>query len=131
MKKIFRIGFFLLPLSLLLRFLLSYFGNYNFLNYLTMYKWEMWLYIISFIWFGFVAWNEWIRRKCPVCKSKSYDLLSSKEIDRWVGTKKVRERLPDGKTRERILNTTFVMIQNDYGCKDCGKVWSERKKVEK
>lgn len=131
MKKFFRIGFFLLPLSLLLRFLLSYFGNYHFLNYLTIYKWEMWIYIICFTWFGLAVWNEWIRRKCPVCKSKKYDLLSSKEIDRWVGIKKVSERTANGKTRERMLNTTFVMIQNDYRCRDCGKVWSETKKMEK
>ena len=56
------------------------------------------------------TFNSWANKPevCPVCKSGKIELDSIKEIDRWLGKTKVRERMASGKTRERYIQCTKV-----------------------
>lgn len=76
-----------------------------------------------------------MRRRCPNCKSTSYDFLGEEELDRWIGTKKVKESttLPSGKsmTRIREIPTTYVEIKRYFKCHNCGYQWFEISKEEK
>lgn len=84
---------------------------------------------------GFWFWNKFLRRRCPNCKSTSYDFLGEEELDRWIGTKKVKESttLPSGKsmTRIREIPTTYVEIKRYFKCHNCGYQWFEISKEEK
>lgn len=85
------------------------------------------LALLSGIW----VWHKFIRRRCPTCKATNPDLINTRELDSWLGTKKVTENLGNGKSRERVVNTTFSKIKRTYKCTSCGTQWNEVRKEEK
>lgn len=80
---------------------------------------------------GAWVWHKFIRRRCPSCKATSPDLINTRELDSWLGTKKVTENLGNGKSRERVVNTTFSKVERTYKCTSCGNQWVEVSKEEK
>ena len=66
------------------------------------------------------TFNAWAKKPevCPVCKSGKIELDSIKEIDRWLGKTKVRERMASGKTRERYIQCTKVKKRYTYCCQN-------------
>lgn len=92
--------------------------------------------IIGFIYFGFklFSWaNGAEKRKCPICKSENIELDSVKEIDRWLGKTKVREKMASGKIRERYVQCTKVKKRYTYCCQNpnCKHTYSEIREEEK
>lgn len=71
------------------------------------------------------------RNKCPNCKSTKLTLKGSEEVDRWLGTKQVTERLASGKTKTKTVQTTFIKIKSYYLCNECNYSWAEITKREK
>lgn len=81
--------------------------------------------------FAFYIWNKFFRTRCPECKSTKYTVANSHEIDRWIGKKKVpAKKGPKGQIRYKYINATFVKIQNDLCCDQCGCEWAVVKKRE-
>lgn len=71
------------------------------------------------------------RDKCPNCKSTKLTFKGSEEIDRWLGTKQITERLASGKTKTKTVQTTFIKIKSYYLCNECNYSWAEITKREK
>ena len=88
-------------------------------------------FIILGVVIGAWVWHKFIRRRCPSCKATSPDLINTRELDSWLGTKKVTENLGNGKSRERVVNTTFSKVERTYKCTSCGIQWDEVSKEEK
>lgn len=80
---------------------------------------------------GSIVWHKFIRRRCPKCNAVSPDLIKEVELESWLGTKKVSEKLANGKTKEKIVNTTFSKIESTYKCEECNHTWIEHTKREK
>ena len=80
---------------------------------------------------GVWIWNKFLRKKCPNCKSKSFNCINAQELDRWRQAVKVREKLSNGKSRERHVQKTYVKIERDDQCTKCNHLWSEITKEEK
>ena len=74
-------------------------------------------------------WNKAIRNRCPNCKSASFDRTNETETDRWRGTKQVSEKHSRG-TNTRHIQTTFVMKQFEYCCKNCQHEWMKERREE-
>lgn len=81
---------------------------------------QLWIYWVSLFWLFLSFWNVSIRRQCPRCGATKYRFLGEREIDRWVGPKKVT------KEREtKTVSTTFVKIEKIWECRLCGNNWGE------
>ena len=80
---------------------------------------------------GSIVWHKFIRRRCPKCNAVSPDLIKEVELESWLGTKKVSEKLANGKTKEKIVNTTFSKVESTYKCEECNHTWIEHTKREK
>lgn len=74
-------------------------------------------------------WNKAVRNRCPNCKSASFDRTNETETDRWRGTKQVTEKHSRG-TNTRHIQTTYVMKQFEYCCKNCQHEWMKEKREE-
>jgi len=131
MDKIFNLGFVFILAAAAIRYFISQEGGFIFLDLKSLLQWEVWLYGISVAWFILAFWNVLIRRRCPKCKVVKYSLNSSEEIDRWIGTKKVREKVGENSYGDRNVTTTFIKIKNIYKCLICSHMWSEMVKREK
>lgn len=68
---------------------------------------------------------------CPKCDSADIKKIGTQEVDRWQSSKKVRERLASGKTKERYVNITYVTLRRHYQCSACGYTYYKDKKEEK
>jgi hypothetical protein len=71
-------------------------------------------------------WHLGLRHRCPECRSVNPHFLGSKEIDRFVGTKKVSGRDGEGRTTTHHVSTTFAKVENAYSCSNpgCGAKWN-------
>jgi len=83
-----------------------------------------------------MIWHFFFRIKCPKCKSTSYELIESKEIDRWQGTKEITESIGRDSSgieryKKKHIPTTFVQIESTYKCLECGNIWNKVIKQEK
>lgn len=67
---------------------------------------------------------------CPKCDSEEIEELGSEEIDRYLTSKRVTERLASGKTKTRYVNCTKVTIRDHYHCKDCGHKFNKTRTKE-
>jgi hypothetical protein len=130
MSKFYNFGFIAIIIAALTRYYLSTTYGVSFLQIKTFQNWEVWTYAISIIWLILAFWNVAIRRRCPNCGSYAYSYEGSEEVDRWVGTKKVREKVGDNSFADRHVTTTFAKIRHDYRCSSCGHQWSEMTKEE-
>ncbi|MEN9460050.1 MAG: hypothetical protein RIS84_70, partial [Pseudomonadota bacterium] len=61
----------------------------------------------------------------------SPELLDVEELDSWRGTKNVTERLASGKSKTRVVGTTYAKVKRTYKCTTCGNVWDAVSKEEK
>ncbi|MEV3818087.1 hypothetical protein RI537_18475 [Aeromonas salmonicida] len=130
MSKFYNFGFIAIIISALIRYYIATINGVNFLQIKTFQNWEMWFYAISIVWFILAFWNVFVRRRCPRCQDYEYSYEGSEEIDRWVGSKKVREKVGKDTYADRHVTTTFAKIRNDYRCSSCGHPWSETTKEE-
>ena len=84
-------------------------------------------------------WNQFIRNRCPECRSTDYETTSVNEVDRWRGTKAVTKTVhrPGGvrgqsyKDVTKHVGVTFVKNQYSYRCRACQSDWVIEKKEEK
>ncbi len=131
MGHILNFGFVALVLAGAVRYFSSNQLGVHFFDYAHVYNWEAWLYGVSVLWFCVSFWNVLLRRRCPNCRSHQYSHNGSKEIDRWVGSKKIREQIGDKSYGYRSVTTTFIKIKDVFQCLHCNHVWSEISKQEK
>lgn len=68
---------------------------------------------------------------CPKCDSTEIKHISTQELDRWQGSKKVREKLASGKIKEKYVNATYVLRRRIYQCNKCGYSYHRDNKEEK
>ncbi|HGO5823849.1 TPA: hypothetical protein ACK3JW_001531 [Mannheimia haemolytica] len=68
---------------------------------------------------------------CPKCDSTEIKHVSTQELDRWQGSKKVREKLASGKIKEKYVNATYVVRRRVYRCNKCGYAYYQDNKEEK
>ncbi|QLB14250.1 hypothetical protein A6B39_01700 [Mannheimia granulomatis] len=68
---------------------------------------------------------------CPKCDSSEIKHISTQELDRWQGSKKVREKLASGKIKEKYVNATYVLRRRVYQCNKCGYSYHRDNKEEK
>ncbi|MFB2927590.1 hypothetical protein [Aeromonas hydrophila] len=130
MSKFFNFGFIAIIISAITRYYFSTTTGFNFLQIKTFQNWEMWMYAISIAWFILALWNVFVRRRCPRCQDYAYSYEGSEEIDRWVGSKKVRERVGKDTYADRHVTTTFAKVRHEYRCSNCGHQWAELVKEE-
>ena len=84
-------------------------------------------------------WNQFIRNRCPNCKSTDYETTNVAEVDRWRGTKAVTKTVhrPGGirgqsyKDVTKHVGVTFVKNQYSCRCRACQTEWTVEKKEEK
>lgn len=131
MEKFLNIGFLAIIIAGVTRYFVSSQSGYPFVSFQNIQEWELWLYGLSIFWFVLAFWNTFFRRRCPECRSCDYSFQGSEEIDRWVGTKQVRERVGDKSYANRNVSTTFVKIRTFFKCLQCGNSWSETMNQEK
>lgn len=77
-----------------------------------------------------VIWYFFIIVRCPNCKSTDIHHDGHKEIDRFLSTKEVTEKLASGKTKTRHVQCTYVKNEYYYTCNACGYKFTEVKKEE-
>ena len=84
--------------------------------------------IFAVLWF----WHRFIRRRCSECHQTSPWEVGSKEIERFIGAKKVRGTDGKGRTTTSHVSVTFAKIQHNYKCrnKNCDNEWVEVSKRE-
>lgn len=80
---------------------------------------------------GSLAWNKFIRRRCPECKSTKYILEKKTELDRFRQAKEVSELTASGKNKTTHVQVTYAINKYDYKCNVCGNFWSEEIREEK
>ncbi|AFI87501.1 hypothetical protein BBH51_03590 [Aggregatibacter actinomycetemcomitans] len=51
---------------------------------------------------------------CAKCDSSDIECISTQEIYRWQGSKKVTENLASGKTKQKYVNLTYVTRRRIY-----------------
>jgi transposase-like protein len=92
------------------------------------------LAIISAAW----SWNQFVRNRCPQCRSTDFDTTNVAETDRWRGTKKVSTvaHRPGGikgqsyKDVTKHVATTYVKKLHEYRCRTCQNEWTRETKEE-
>ena len=83
-------------------------------------------------------WNQFVRNRCPKCKSTDFDTTNVTETDRWRGTKKVTTvaHRPGGikgqsyKDVTKHVATTYVKKLHEYRCRACQNEWARETKEE-
>lgn len=83
-------------------------------------------------------WNQFVRNRCPKCKSTDYDTTNVTETDRWRGTKQVTTvaHRPGGikgqsyKDVTKHVATTYVKKLHEYRCRACQNEWAREVKEE-
>ncbi len=131
MEKVFNFGFIVLVIAGACRYFLIQDTGVEYLAFNSLQEWEKWFYGLSFAWFCLAFWNTFSRRRCSNCNAVDYSFNGSEEVDRWVGTKNVREKVGENSYTNRSVSTTFVKIKSIYECLACNHVWSETVKREK
>ncbi len=133
MNLIFNFGFLALIASGLHRYFVSTQSGTEYLDLSSLQSNELIVYVLAIVWAILGFWNSFIRWKCPKCRSKRYSLHSVEELDRWVGTKNVNEKLSDGSNTTRAVSTTFVKLKKIYCCNShgCNYAWFAVVKEEK
>lgn len=130
MGKLLNVGYIAIIIAGIVRYLVAKNSGIPFFETSFLQEWELWFYGASVFWFLLAFWHTFIRRRCPKCRSYEYSFNGSEEIDRWVGSKKVREKVGKDTYAERHVTTTFAKIRSDFHCLKCGKSWSETVKQE-
>ena len=130
MGKLLNTGYIAIIVAGVVRYLMARNSGMPFFEMSMLQKWELWFYGASIFWFLLAFWNTFIRRRCPECRSSEYSFNGSEEIDRWVGSKKVREKVGKDTYADRHVTTTFAKIRSDFQCLKCGNSWSEAVKQE-
>lgn len=132
MNWIFNFGFIAITGAGLHRYFISEKEGTKFLDFMSMGVDDLKLYGIAVIWLLLALWNI-LRYRCPKCRSTKYGLLEVKELDRWVGTKNVKESLNDGSSTTRAVSTTFVKLKKVFCCygHGCDHHWHMIVKEEK
>jgi hypothetical protein len=82
-------------------------------------------------------WNRFVRNRCPICKSTSFDTISVTEIDRWRGTKAVTKTVPNSrgikgqsyKDVTKHVAATYVKNSHRLKCNSCQNVWEVEKEL--
>lgn len=124
MDKLLNFGLLGIAVSAVVRYFWAKVNDLSYLDVHSLENWELWLYGISALvavaWF----WHVLIRTRCPNCRSTAVVYRGERELDRWVGTKKVTEQLSGGKSTTRSVSTTFEKVQKLYRCADCGHEWA-------
>ncbi|AMG02355.1 MULTISPECIES: hypothetical protein [Vibrio] len=133
MNIIFNLGFLAMIGAALHRYFISVQSGTEFLDIFSIPQGDWKIYGVAFVWFAFAFWNSLLRWKCPKCRSTRYYLHSMEELDRWVGTKNVTEKLNNGGSTNRAVSTTFVKLRKNYCCngQGCDHSWSSIVKEEK
>jgi len=130
MGKILNLGFIAIIIAGISRYLISQKLGAPFFDIENYEEKELWLYGISIFWFLLAYWNTIIRRRCPKCKSVKYIFNGAEEVDRWVGSKKVREKVGKDTYANRSVPTTYVKMKKSFQCSACNNPWSETVKQE-
>lgn len=84
------------------------------------------------------VWNQFVRNRCPKCRSTDFDTTNVAETDRWRGTKKVSTvaHRPGGikgqsyKDVTKHVATTYVKKLHEYRCRACQNEWTRETKEE-
>lgn len=84
------------------------------------------------------VWNQFVRNRCPKCRSTDFDTTNVAETDRWRGTKKVSTVVhrPGGikgqsyKDVTKHVATTYVKKLHEYRCRACQNEWARETKEE-
>lgn len=84
------------------------------------------------------VWNQFVRNRCPKCRSTDFDTTNVAETDRWRGTKKVSTvaHRPGGikgqsyKDVTKHVATTYVKRLHEYRCRACQNEWTRETKEE-
>lgn len=84
------------------------------------------------------VWNQFVRNRCPKCRSTDFDTTNVAETDRWRGTKKVSTvaHRPGGikgqsyKDVTKHVATTYVKKLHEYRCRTCQNEWTRETKEE-
>jgi hypothetical protein len=131
MNQILNFSWLSLLISAAIRFFWSSAHGEEFLQVSGIETWELYVYGISLLLSALSIWHLFFRRRCRQCRSPNVSFRGSEEVDRWVGTKKVREKLSNGQYTTRSVSTTFVRLHQYYGCFDCQHSWAESLEREK
>lgn len=124
MDRFLNFGLLGVPVSLAIRYFWASFHGLDVADFRTFEEWEYCLYGASLLLVLVWIWNVAIRHRCGACRSANVQFLGEREVDRFVGTKKVPEKLNNGKSTTRTVSTTFVKLKRDYCCGDCPNSWS-------
>ena len=84
------------------------------------------------------VWNQFVRNRCPKCRSTDFDTTNVAETDRWRGTTKVSTvaHRPGGikgqsyKDVTKHVATTYVKKLHEYRCRACQNEWARETKEE-
>ena len=84
------------------------------------------------------VWNQFVRNRCPKCRSTDFDTTNVAETDRWRGTKNVSTVVhrPGGikgqsyKDVTKHVATTYVKKLHEYRCRACQNEWTRETKEE-
>jgi len=130
MNKLLDFAFVPLLLAVIFRGVLTYFAGVDFLEYTYRYDWEIWVYGACIFLAALCIWHYFFRFRCPECNAVDPWFAREREIDRFVGPKKVKG--VDGKSRTvtHYVSTTYLKIQSEYRCSNCNHTWSSVGKRE-
>lgn len=111
---------------------------FNEINALTWYDisiystFEIYLYGVLLA-LGLVSlWHNFLRHRCPQCRTLNPTLVGEEEIDRFIGHKEVFGKDGQGRRTTQHVSTTFARINSRYLClnPDCSYKWNMQHKRE-
>ena len=117
------LGFVAAGIAFLMRYIISILQHTPFNDFKHISAWEGWVYAFCVIWFCVALWNL-TRTRCRVCQSPDFRLMSREEMDRWMGTERVYERVGDRSHAYRTVPVTKLEMKYTYRCTDCDHTWS-------
>lgn len=90
---------------------------------------DLWVLGILGVVYFFCLFHRFIRFQCRRCGSGDIRETGVELLDRWIGTKKVREHVGD-KVRDRTVNVTKQLHRHAFACDGCGYQWQEKRTTE-
>lgn len=114
-----------LILALAFRFILTELHAVPWYDTAFLTSFELYSYSISLALAFISLWHNCLRDRCPDCRTLKPRLTHEKEIERFIGTKKVSGRDGQGRTTMQHVSTTFARMEYHYTCSNahCRSRW--------
>ena len=129
--KLCLLGFLAPIVAVLIRFYISEKANGNFYILKVYNSSELWLYLVSVIWFFIALFRGSLSERCPKCSSVNNSKVGRTEVERYEGketeTIEVDRNVLTGAGNYESYDvpTTFIKTAFSFKCHNCQHSWEK------